>query len=215
VSTDLVTWERAGVQPAFELDERWYETLDLDEWHDQAWRDPCLIHHEGEWHALVTARRRGGHRLERGTIGHATSPDLVTWTVHPPLTDATPFGHLEIPDIRRVGDRWYLLFATSADTVGPNRPGVALESGAFAVPSTGGPLGPWDWDRLRPVLSGGWYGVKLIDRPVAGDGGEATSEVVALAWREREADGSFGGWISDPMLVDVGSDGFVITPPPT
>jgi hypothetical protein len=38
---------------------------------------------------------------------------------------------------------------------------------------------------------------------------------VALAWREREADGSFGGWISDPMPVEVDSDRFVVTPPPT
>jgi beta-fructofuranosidase len=215
VSSDLVTWERASDHPAFELDARWYDTLDLDEWHDQAWRDPCLIHHDGEWHALVTARRRAGHRLERGTIGHATSPDLATWTVHPPLTDGTPFGHLEIPDVHRVGDCWYLMFSTSADVTGPNRRGAALESGTFAVPSIGGPVGPWDWDRLRPVLSGGWYGAKLIDRPAADPGAVATTDLVALAWREREADGSFGGWISDPLPVDDDSDGFVVTPLPT
>jgi beta-fructofuranosidase len=210
-SADLVTWERAGEDPAFELDERWYDTLDLEEWHDQAWRDPFLIHHGGEWHALVTARRRGGHSRERGTIGHATSADLVSWTVRPPLTEGSPFGHLEIPAVHEVEGRWYLLFSTSTDVVSPNHvPTTVAPTGAggtFAVPSTGGPLGPWDWDRLRLVLGDGWYGVKLIDPPAL-DGAGGAGDVTALAWRERGGDGHFGGWISDPMPVVLDADGF-------
>jgi beta-fructofuranosidase len=215
-SDDLVTWQRVGDGLAFELDDRWYDTLDLHDWHDQAWRDPVLVHHDGEWHALVTARRRGGHSRERGTIGHATSPDLDTWTVHPPLTDGSPFGHLEIPEVRPVGGRWYLLFSTSADAIGPSQPSGHHQAGTFAVPSVDGVLGPWDWTRLRLVLGGGWYGGKLIDRSGADQrAADSNADVVALAWRECEADGSFGGWISDPMPVVVDDDGFHVRPAPT
>lgn len=202
VSADLFTWTRAGDGLAFELDARWYERLDLACWHDQAWRDPVLLEHDGCWNALVTARLRRGPTHQRGTIGWATSPDLHTWTVRRPLTGLTPFGHLEIPDVRRVGGRWYLLFASAIDgplpDSGERSPTTA---GTFAVPSTDGPLGPWRWDRLHLVLGDGWYGCKLIERTgIDADG----SSLVALAWREHEADGGFGGWISDPLPVTVG-----------
>lgn len=215
-SPDLVSWARVGDGLAVELDARWYELLDLTVWHDQAWRDPVVVHHDGAWHALVTARLRDGPPGQRGTIGHATSPDLDTWTVQPPRTGVTPFGHLEIPDVRRVRGRWYLFFSSllagggeagSAGVIGSagaaggagdtGGAGDAPTVGTFAVPSADGPLGPWRWDALHLVLGGGWYGGKLID---------AGGSLVALAWREREADGSFGGWISDPLPVSVADD---------
>jgi beta-fructofuranosidase len=197
-SSDLTVWQRVDDGRAFELDERWYEQLDLDVWHDQAWRDPVLVHHDGRWHALVTARLLAGSPARRGTIGHATSTDLNTWTVHPPLTGPTPFGHLEIPDVRLVRGRWYLLFSSVLAGSGDDAP----TAGTFAVASVGGPLGPWRWDQLHLVLGDGWYGCKLIDT----GGPDPDRSLVALAWRERDADGGFGGWISDPLTVTATDD---------
>lgn len=196
-SRDLVSWERVGDRPAFELDARWYETLDLAQWHDQAWRDPFVFRHGETWRALVTARCPTGATGRRGTIGHAASADLDTWTVQPPLSDGSPHGQLEIPEVREIAGRWYLMYSTLAPDGGP---------GTFAAPSTGGPLGPWDWTRAWQLVGDGWYGAKLIARAPG-------AELVALAWRDREPGGDFGGWISDPMPVTVDPDGFQIHPP--
>jgi beta-fructofuranosidase len=209
VSTDLTAWERVGDGLAFELDERWYEQLDTAIWHDQAWRDPVVIHHGGEWNALVTARLPAGERNVRGTIGRATSADLATWVVRPPLTGPTPFGHLEIPDVRRLAGRWYLLFASAHGAHGIAEPHIGTNAGTYAVPSTSGPLGPWDWDRMHIILGDGWYGAKLIAPP--GGVSSAAGPTVALAWRERDGDG-FAGWISDPMGVDI-TDGIITVSP--
>ena len=115
--------------------------------------------------------------------------------MQPPLSDGSPHGQLEIPEVREVGGRWYLMFSTVA---GDGQPGT------FAVPSIGGPLGPWDWAAERRVLGDGWYGAKLVERSPG-------AEVVALAWRDREDDGTFGGWISDPMDVTLDPMSFRIT----
>ena len=54
------------------------------------------------------------------------------------------------------------------------------------------------------MLGDGWYGAKLVERSPG-------AEVVALAWRDREDDGTFGGWISDPMDVTLDPRSFRIT----
>lgn len=213
VSTDLTTWHRAGDGPAFELDERWYDPLDESMWHDQAWRDPVLVHHHGTWNALVTARLRHGPAHERGTIGLATSLDLATWTVRPPLTGPTPFGHLEIPDVVAIGRHWFLFFASSHPIAGGTAPSTnAVKTGTFAVPSLDGPLGPWAWDRLHMALGDGWYGAKVIER-LPRSAVRTDPELVALAWRAGSGDEDFGGWISDPMPVRCDDDVVTVTPP--
>jgi beta-fructofuranosidase len=201
VSSDLTAWRRVGNGLAFELDERWYQPLDLSLWHDQAWRDPVVIRVDGVWNALVTARLAAGHTHRRGTVGRATSLDLTTWVVQRPLSGPTPFGHLEIPDVRRLAGRWYLMFSSAERT--------GRHAGTYAVPSTAGPLGPWDWARLHLILGDGWYGAKLITPAGPDDERQGT---VALAWRDRDDD-EFGGWISDPMEVAVDGDTLTVVDP--
>lgn len=203
VSTDLEHWERVGDGLAFELDRRWYEEYD-GAWHDQAWRDPRPVWLAGEWHVLVTARLREGPMSRRGTIGVARSADLRTWRAGAPLTGLTPFGQLEIPDVVELGGTWFLLFASTTGMGDPAADPAAAQSGTWAVPSVGGPLGPWRWEDVHLVIGDGWYGSKIIPAGVAGDG-----PPVLLAWREREADGGFGGWIGDPLPVAV-SDGRIV-----
>ncbi len=58
VSDDLIHWDKYPANPLIEADGRWYELLDLERWHDQAWRDPWVFYHEDDlhYHAFITAR---------------------------------------------------------------------------------------------------------------------------------------------------------------
>jgi beta-fructofuranosidase len=73
-SADLIHWQKYPANPLIESDPRWYEQMDLDLWHDQAWRDPWIFQHEGSYHAYITARANTGEKNSRGIIGHATMP---------------------------------------------------------------------------------------------------------------------------------------------
>lgn len=106
-SSDLVTWTKHASNPVLDADPRWYEFLDRETWHDQAWRDPWLFRrrNDGAFHALITARANHGPPEGRGVIGHARSFDLVHWEVLPPLTEPGDCGELEVPQLRRFAVR--------------------------------------------------------------------------------------------------------------
>ena len=80
------------------------------------WRDPCISLNEedGYYHAFVCARLPEWSHADTGAaVGHMRSRDLIHWENLPPA--ATPGGHFyhtEVPDVFRMGDHWYLGFAT-------------------------------------------------------------------------------------------------------
>ena len=97
VSDDLFAWRREPGRQVLEPDARWYEVASTRKWPDQAWRDPWVFRDGEVWHMLITARANHGEPDNRGVVGHATSPDLTTWTVQPPLSEPdSGFGHLEV-----------------------------------------------------------------------------------------------------------------------
>ena len=118
-SADLITWQKYGGNPVLTADPRWYELLDTDLWHDQAWRDPWLFRHPqtGEFHALITARANQGPADERGVIGHARSADLVQWQVEPPLTPPGEFGYLEVPQLVAMANGRYSLLPINSRSI--------------------------------------------------------------------------------------------------
>ena len=122
-SRDLIRWERYGDRPLITSDARWYETLDLSKWHDEAWRDPWVFADpDGNgWHALITARANHGPADERGVVGHAWSPDLLTWEVRPPLSEPGEFGHLEVNQVEIVNGQPVLLFCTGSGQISGRR----------------------------------------------------------------------------------------------
>jgi beta-fructofuranosidase len=121
-SEDLHRWERLP-EPVLTADPEHHEILDLDMWHDQAWRDPWMYDDptDGHVHVLVTARANHGHRYDRGVIGHARSRDLLTWEMLPSIATPPGFGQLEVPQLVKLDDRWYLLFASDLETQGEER----------------------------------------------------------------------------------------------
>ncbi len=201
-SPDLLTWRKHPANPLLTADPRWYELLDLNQWHDQAWRDPWVFQHPatGDFHALLTARTNTGPVDERGVIAHARSANLIEWEVLPPVTEPGDFGQLEVPQLTAINGRYYLLFCTGRATTAARRvqqTGLPPVTGThYLVGDT--PLGPFHY-RTAEFLAGdeigSLYAGKLIQQP----GGNWAF----LAWRHTGPDGAFIGELSDPYPVTI------------
>lgn len=205
-SDDLITWTKHPNNPVIEADSRWYELLDLDAWHDQAWRDPYVFRHPdtGQFHALITARSKDGPADARGVIGHAWSEDLLHWEVLPPLTEPGEFGHMEVPQLVTIQGRWYLIFScphqqyalARRDRIGDN-----LQSGTHYMIADQ-PLGPYRYltdeylvgDRTSTLYSG-----KLIQ--------DRDGQWQFIAFKNYRPDGSFVGELSNAYPLQMMSDG--------
>lgn len=122
-SDDLFYWTKVSNDAMVKADPRWYELLDKNLWHDQAWRDPWVFRFPGEstWHMLITARANHGNVRERGVLGHATSENLST-CVQPPLSEpGQGFGQLEVFQFEIVDGVPILLFCCGWRELGEQR----------------------------------------------------------------------------------------------
>jgi beta-fructofuranosidase len=201
VSDDLHTWRREPAGPVLEADPRWYETLGTSTWGDEAWRDPWVFADpDGNgWHMLITARAADGPVDDRGVIGHAQSPDLLTWTVRPPLTKpGAGFGQLEVPQVELVDGRSVLLFSCLRSELAASRQATGVTGGVWAVVGDG-PLGPFDPGAAQPVTDSSLYSGRIVRDP--------SGQWVLLAFRNTTSDGVFIGELSDPMPVQLTADG--------
>lgn len=203
-SDDLIRWKKNPSNPTLLADPQWYELLDLNIWHDQAWRDPWVFKHptEDTFHALITARANHGPSDGRGVIGHARSRDLVDWEVLQPLYSPGLFGHLEVPQLTEIHGRFYLLFSTGADQHAPHWSEVSGSPPATTTYylTAAGPLGPFS---PMPTRLGDLHGSHYSGKLVKGPGGEWTY----LAYRHFNAEGAFVGELDDPVPVEIASGG--------
>ncbi|GIG90579.1 glycoside hydrolase family protein [Plantactinospora endophytica] len=169
VSVDLVNWHRYGDGPLVEADPTWYELLDPTAWYEQAWRDPWVFPDpDGDgWHMLITARANTGPAAGRGVVGHATSPDLLHWTVRPPLSAPAGFGHLEVPQVAVVDGQPLLLFCTNTGAV-PHRvwavPGLSVDGRWNVAAARPFPHPHLYAPRLVPDDDGGWALIGFLDQ---------------------------------------------------
>jgi beta-fructofuranosidase len=205
-SKDLVNWTKNPGNPVIEADPTWYELLDRDIWHDQAWRDPWIFQHPetGKFHAFITARVNHGAADSRGVIGHAFSDDLDKWEVLPPLTEPGKFGHMEVPQLVLINQRYYLFFSVQDSmyskkhlwTLG-DRPWYGSH---YLVSDY--PLGPFDYlsdEFLVGDQTGTLYSSKILQ--------DSNQEWVLLAFRNYAHDGTFIGELDDPIPIGVEPDG--------
>ncbi len=194
-SDDLTRWTKHPGNPVLEVEPTWYEVLDLDSWHDQAWRDPAVVFLDGVYHAFITARENTGPAGSRGVIARATSRDLVQWTVEPPVVGPQGFGYLEVPQVLPVNGRWYLVFSAPA-WAQPGRPEPRY-TGIFQAVAED-PAGPYvECPPLYVDTDEGLYGGRLIEDPELG--------LVFLAFRYLDPHGRLVGEIIDPVPVTVDS----------
>ncbi|MCL4876276.1 MAG: family 43 glycosylhydrolase [Anaerolineae bacterium] len=208
-SQDLIRWEKHPANPLIPLDPQWYETLDLSAWHDNAWRDPYVVKESvtGEFHAFITARVKDESPDARGVIAHARSRDLLNWTVLPPVTQAGEFGHMEVPQVVHIGEKYYLLFCVGAgqySNARKQRIGDSLVTGThyLASESLAGPYRYLTDQFLLGDKIGSHYAGKLIQQP--------DQQWVLMAWRAFTPEGHFLGEIGDPIPITVSTDGILI-----
>ncbi|MGH2945907.1 MAG: glycosyl hydrolase family 32 [Solirubrobacteraceae bacterium] len=202
-SDDLVNWRRHPANPVLEADGRWYERLGAGAWPEEAWRDPWLMRDAatGRYHALITARAAtGGPADGAGVVAAAHSDDLVRWTVGPPITDPGWYGHLEVPQVSRIGGRWYLTFSVEAERHASAHPdhiaGHAVRGVRYRVAD--GPLGPFlaETDRL---LAGDAAGSRYAGKIV-----QSAGRHYLLSFRCFDPDAGFRGELDDPVpLVEL------------
>ena len=194
-STDLTTWAKHPGNPISEADPRWYEQLDLDVWYDQAWRDPWVLPDpDGDgFHALVCGRVPAGAPADaRGVIGHAWSPDLLTWEPRPPLSEPGEFGHMEVPQVEIVDGTPVLLFCAARVHTGAARKARLPDEPTGTFVAVGESLlGPWDIAGARVIPIKDLYSGRLI-RDRAGE----WQVIGFLDGSERDA---FVGELIDPV----------------
>ncbi|WP_316359619.1 hypothetical protein [Devosia sp.] len=199
-SPDLFTWTKQP-GPICSADPQWYETLGTSSWPEEAWRDPWVFWKQADqrWHMLVTARGKDGTEPDRGVMAHATSPDLKSWTVQPPLSaTGSGFAHLEVFQVVKVDGRNHLLFCCdSAKLVGARAGQIG---GVWSLP-VGDMPGPVDFRQARLLVDERLYAGRIaMDRQGA---------PWLLAFRNVSADGEFVGGVSDPIRVLTDQDGYL------
>ena len=206
-SADLYTWSERSPVALLEADERWYERLATGAWFDEAWRDPWVFADPtGDgWHMLITARATEGEPHGRGVIGHATSPDLTTWTVRPPLSaNQSGFGQLEVPQVETIDGRGVLLFNCLHGELTPQRRAAGVRGGVWSVP-VDSPTGPYDITAAKQLTDESLYCGRLVQ--------DRDGAWWLFAFHLTEPDGTFGGYLSDPMPVEWGPDGHLRVAP--
>jgi beta-fructofuranosidase len=208
-STDLIQWEKSADNPIITADATWYEQLDTELWHDQAWRDPYLFQHPetGEFHVYITGRVNHGEADGRGVIAHATSNDLCQWTVRPPVTEPGDFGQMEVPQVVKMGRYYYLLFSTHRDhhsAAHLKRTNLPPVTGTHYLVSDQ-PDGPFSYLTDEFMVGdewGTWYSGKLVHG--------FDQQWYYLAFRNFVGEDEFVGEISNPMPVTVTPTGQLI-----
>jgi beta-fructofuranosidase len=212
-SHDLHDWRRVGDGLCLDLSGDDYEEFRPGFWHDRAMRDPWVIRDpDGPgWLMFFTARSSGIPEPNAGgAVGFATSPDLMTWTLQPPVFTGG-FGQLEVPQVFEHQGRWYCLFCTAAQHFSAAQaqaiPGGPVSGTHYLIGE--GPRGPFSI-APGPFLDGSLpcrrYAARIVEAP---DG----LRIIGFADRPQ---GHFLGELTDPDPVEVTPDGLlrVVAPQP-
>lgn len=207
-SNDLIHWTRYQPDAVVEYDPRWYETLDLKAWHDQAWRDPWVMEDPetpGKWHMFITARAKDGIADGRGVVAHATSSDLYNWEVHPPVTKSGDYGEMEVPQVLEISGRFYLIFSVRGEMLSnQHRDRIGAENALTGVrylvsDKIEGPYHSIGDGVLFTDEAGSLYSGKLLY--------DNNDQLSLIAFYHMDKEGRFIGTVTDPIPVKVAPDG--------
>jgi len=202
-SPDLLHWTKGNnpAVPPVSADPRWYEIRPPRA--QEAWRDPWVFREGGTFHMFTAARAKGGPFDGRGVIGHASSADLLTWDVEPPVTEPGEFSQLEVPQLVDLDGHWWLLFCASANDHSAARlarPGVVAETGTHYLVSEH-EFGPYRLDSDKFLVgdpAGRYYAGRLLRHDGAW---------LFFAFENIGTRGDFVGRVTDPMPVELDGKG--------
>ena len=171
-------------------------------------RDPYVIRDPAGdgWLMFFTARVPGvAEPNAGGSIGFATSADLHTWTLQPPVYRGGMFGQMEVPQVIAFGGRWYMMFCTAAAHWSE-----AYRAANSQAPVTGSHYlvaddvrGPW---RVAP---GPFLDGAEPCRRYAGKLVEVDGSLFFMGFIHTTETSEFVGAVSDPIPVSVDGDGLL------
>lgn len=160
VSDDLFTWTKVDYNPITTTDTRYYEPLGSGSRRMGHWRDPYLFQHEQYVYHFVCASRNDGDPQARGSVGVARSIDMIRWEILPPPEIEPVSQELECPQVRKIGDCYFLLFSAFPDIFAPESRrqfGDKLRHGSYVLVGDG-PFGPFTFRQPEPIVP--------VDHPV-------------------------------------------------
>ena len=204
VSQDLFRWEKAPYNPITTIDTRYYEAIGSGTRHMAHWRDPFLFHHDGFVYHFVCASRNNGPPEARGTVGLARSRDMVEWEILPPPEVEPVSQELECPQVRRIGDNYFLLFSAFPKIFAPAtraRYGGKLRQSSYVLVSDGA-FGPFEFRQPEPLIPT-TYPVQPYACQIVEFNGE--HYLLGTVWNDLQ------DFISDPIPLVVQGDRLRIT----
>jgi beta-fructofuranosidase len=187
-SEDLMTWKRVTSSPILRAEPP-YGTLDRDG--VEHFRDPWVFKSDNRWHMLVTSNEGSGW----GTIAHATSDDLMVWTLHAPLVHDSRLKQIEVTETIFIDGQWVLLFCANGPDI--QREGITSGFGTYCAPASG-PAGPFDLDKIE-FFAPGIYAARAV---------EFQGKWLLFGFLDSGEPGGFQGVIGDPRelrLTDRGT----------
>ena len=191
VSPDLNEWSRVSSNPAARATNA-YAVLGNQHDGSEHFRDPWVFRHDGAWHMLITATDPAGW----GTIGHATSDNLVDWIVGSPLVSDSGFRQIEVTQTICLDGRWFLLFCAAESDV--LRHDVVPGWGTYCAPADG-PTGPFHLDKAELFAPNVYAGRAVNFR----------NEWVLLGFLSDGTASGFEGAISNPLPMGVNDRGLL------
>jgi len=203
-SSDLIHWSKSDDNPVIKIDPDWYEILDKNLWYEQAWRDPWIFEHGGEFHAFITARAKIGEPKSRGVIGYASSKDLLHWEVQAPITQPGEFAYLEVPQLVKINQRWYLIFCVEGSRYSEQRyarKGMDVSTGTHYMMAAD-PFGLFiqpEKDLLYGDIEGSSYSGKVIQNNAG--------EWMFMTAIQYDPSRGYVGDISNPMPLIINQSG--------
>lgn len=207
-SKDLYHWDKVDQNPVMEVDERYYDKLCLTDWKDESWRDPWvhLDKETGLYHLYLTCRTKQGPADGRGAIGHAISKDLKGWKVQPPLFAPGCFGEMEVPQVEKIGEKYYLFFTVTERYMSQKARDKCsnFPASAFAYATSDSHDGPYNEDTLS-ILQGDDANSLYAGRVVRGP----DHKLYMMAFNNLDQEGRFMGTVSDPMEIKVTEAGLL------
>ena len=207
-SLDGHHWQRVGDGLCLDLSGDQYEEFAPGHWHDRAFRDPWVMRNpDGPgWLMFMVARVPGiAEPNAGGSIGFATSDDLNTWTLQPPVYRGAMFGQMEVPQVFTHRGKWYCMFcnlgAQWSEAYRTFNPQSPVSGTHYLVADH--PLGPWT------VAPGPFFDGHEPCRRYTGKILETGSGLVTLGFIHTTPEQAFVGEVSDPIPVTVDADGLL------